>query len=76
MAVSLSDVPLDRVGRRARSARPGLVVLTLITWILLNAGWVTARVLGALWLSVAWAGASFAEGFSQGWAQVREQRRR
>ena len=74
MAFTLRDVPLKRVSDRAHAASPGTVLLAAVTWILLNAGWLAARILRICWLALAWTFAAFAEGFTAGWAS--DQRRR
>lgn len=67
------SVPLDRIGDRARAARPprpGRAVLTVIAGILFALGWLSCtawalarRALALGWLAVAWCGAAVTEGW-------------
>jgi hypothetical protein len=61
---SIADrVPLDRIDRRARQARPGRVLLTLIAAILFGAGWLAYKTCAVTWLAAAWCGSAVAEGW-------------
>jgi uncharacterized membrane protein YedE/YeeE len=56
-------VPLDRIEQRARHARPGRVLLTVIAAVLFGLGWVACRACAVAWLAVAWCGSAVAEGW-------------
>jgi hypothetical protein len=72
----LQQVDVDRISRRAREARPGLVVVTIIATFFFVIGWLIAKTLGLSWFVFAWSGAAIAEGFATGfrdtpWAKAR-----
>lgn len=67
----LGRVPVDRIGERARTARPGRLVLTVIVGLLFGLGWVAYKTLAVLWLGVAWTGAAIAEGWVSARADAR-----
>lgn len=56
-------IPLDRIGQRARHARPGRAVLAVIALVLFSVGWVACKTLAAAWFAVAWCCAAVAEGW-------------
>lgn len=73
MTASVLDrVPVDAITERARSARPGRTVLTVIAAVLFGLGWVTCKGLSVAWLAVAWCGSAVAEG----WLAARGPQRR
>jgi uncharacterized membrane protein YedE/YeeE len=59
----LERVPLDRIDARARQARPGRAVLTVIAAVLFGLGWLAYKACALSWLAVAWCGAAVAEGW-------------
>lgn len=64
MAFGLAErVPLDRIERRARQARPGRAVLTVIAAVLFGLGWLAFRACALSWLAVAWCGSAVIEGW-------------
>jgi hypothetical protein len=66
-------VPSARITERARQAHPGRVALTVVACLLMGAGWLAARILGILWLGLAWCAIAASEGWAQGrtagWSQ-------
>lgn len=55
MTASVLDrVPVDRITERARQARPGRTLLTLIAGALIGIGWLAAKVLAVVWLALGW----------------------
>ena len=58
-------IPLDRIERRARHARPGRVLLTLIAAALFALGWLTCKAFAVAWLAAAWCGSAVIEGWQQ-----------
>jgi uncharacterized membrane protein YedE/YeeE len=62
-------VPLDRIERRARQARPGRAVLAVIAGLLFGLGWVAYKACAAAWLGVAWCGSAVIEGWQSAKAQ-------
>lgn len=56
-------IPLDRIEHRARHARPGRVLLTLLAAALFALGWLTCKAFALAWLAVAWCGSAVAEGW-------------
>jgi hypothetical protein len=56
-------VPLDRIEQRARHARPGRVVLTLLAAALFALGWLTCKAFAAAWLAAAWCASAVIEGW-------------
>jgi len=64
VALSVADrVPLDRIGDRARQARPGRTVLLLVAGLLFGLGWVAFKACALSWLAVAWCGCAVIEGW-------------
>lgn len=59
-------VPVERIGQRARRARPGFVLLTFIAALFFGTGWIAAKALSALWLGVVWSAIAVAEGWREG----------
>lgn len=68
----LDRVPVDSVGERARAARPGRVLLVVVTALLIGTGWAAYKILAVAWLALAWIGSGVAEG----WVMAREDSRR
>jgi hypothetical protein len=69
----------ERIAERARAARPGLVVLTVISTVFIVLGWLTGRLLGFGWLALVWPFAAIQEGWTQGfrdtpWDKARQVR--
>ena len=56
-------VPLDRIGQRARQARPGRAVLAVVALVLFGLGWLAFKVLAVAWFAVAWCGSAVIEGW-------------
>jgi uncharacterized membrane protein YedE/YeeE len=56
-------IPLDRIDRRARHARPGRAVLVVIASLLFGLGWAACKTCALAWLAVAWCGSAVAEGW-------------
>ena len=50
----LDQFDTERITAEAREVHPGRAILTGIAAVLYVAGWVTYKVLAALWLCVAW----------------------
>jgi hypothetical protein len=50
----LDRVPVEEITARARAARPGHVLLTLIAAVLFAAGFVVAKVFAVVFLAGAW----------------------
>lgn len=67
MAIALGRVPLDEINTRAREVHFGRTLLTVIAAVLYGAGWVAAKVFGAVWLAVAWS----AVAVKVGWTEAR-----
>jgi hypothetical protein len=64
MALSVAQrVPLDRIEDRARRARPGRAVLTVVAAALFGLGWLAFRACALSWLAVAWCGSAVIEGW-------------
>jgi uncharacterized membrane protein YedE/YeeE len=64
MAV-LDRIPVDDITVRARQARPGRVILTIIAGVLFGLGWVAYKACAAAWLAVAWCGSAVIEGWQE-----------
>jgi hypothetical protein len=64
MAV-MTHVPLDRITAEAREVEIGRTLLTLVAGVLFAIGWVAAKVVGALWLAVAWSATAVRLGWSE-----------
>lgn len=62
----LDRVDTDRIAARARQARPGVVVVTIIATFFWLIGWLVAKTLGFSWFVAVWTGAAIVEGFSEG----------
>ena len=59
-------VPVEAIGERARQARPGRAVLTVIAAVLFGLGGVTAKAAGGLWLALAWCVVAVKLGWEEG----------
>jgi uncharacterized membrane protein YedE/YeeE len=58
-------VPLDRIGQRARAARPGRTALVVVTAVLFGLGWVAYKLCAVTWLAIAWCGSAVIEGWQE-----------
>ena len=56
-------VPVDRIGQRARGAKPGRTVLIVIAGLLFGLGWVAYKTFAVAWLAAAWCGSAVIEGW-------------
>jgi hypothetical protein len=56
-------IPLDRIEDRARQARPGHVLLTVIAALLFALGWTACKAFAVAWLALAWCGSAVIEGW-------------
>ena len=65
MTTLTERVPLDRIERRARHARPGRAVLTVIAAVLFGLGWLAFKACAVAWLALAWCGSAVIEGWQQ-----------
>ena len=70
MTFAADRVPLDRIGDRAREARPGRAVLLVVAAVLFGLGWLAfkgwalaCRACALGWLAVAWCGCAVIEGW-------------
>lgn len=61
-------VPVDRITVEARQVHAGRTLLTLLAGFFFLAGWTAAKVVGAVWLGLAWAGTAV----KLGWREARE----
>jgi hypothetical protein len=59
----LDRVPVDRIERRVRQAKPGRVALTVIAAVLFGLGWLACKACAVTWLAVAWCGCAVTEGW-------------
>jgi hypothetical protein len=66
----LDRIPVEQINARARQARPGRAVLTVIAAVLFGLGWVTFKTFTVTWFAVAWCGSAVAEG----WIAARDSR--
>lgn len=67
MAV-LDRVPLDRITTEGRQIQFRRMLLTLLAGVLFAVGWSVAKLVGVLWLSVAWSAAAV----KVGWQDARK----
>ena len=56
-------IPLDRIERRARQARPSRAVLVVIASVLFGLGWLAFKACAVTWLAAAWCGSAVVEGW-------------
>lgn len=56
-----------RITARARQARPGQVLLVLLTGLFMGLGWAAAKLTGLAWFLIAWAASAIIEGWVTGW---------
>lgn len=70
MAV-LDSIPLDRITVEAREVDFRRTFLTVIAGVLFGIGWVAAKVVGVLWLAVAWSVTAVRLGWSEARASSR-----
>jgi hypothetical protein len=54
MAAALDRVPVGEITDRARKARPGHVLATVIGGALFGAGWLVAKLFTVTWFVLAW----------------------
>lgn len=57
----------QRIDARARSARPGPILVAVLVGLAMALGWVLAKLAGLGWYTVAWLGSAFVEGWKTGW---------
>lgn len=67
----LTQVPVEDITARARQVQFGRVLLTIIAAILYGVGWVAAKVLGGLWLALAWSVVAIKVGWTEARAGTR-----
>lgn len=72
MTALTERIPVDDITARARSARPGRAVLTIIAAVLFGLGWVVYKACALAWLAAAWCGSAVIEG----WQSARSQQAR
>lgn len=63
----IDRVPVDRITAEAREVTFVRTVLTLVAMVLWGVGWVAGKVLGAIWLALAWS----ATAVKVGWIEAR-----
>lgn len=63
----LDRVPVDRITTEAREVRFLRTLLTLVAGVLWGVGWVAGKVLGGIWLALAWS----ATAVKVGWIEAR-----
>lgn len=51
----LRRVPVEDINRQAREVHFWRTVLTALAGVLFGVGWLAAKVVGVLWLALAWA---------------------
>lgn len=66
----LHRVPVERITAEARAIRPAHTLLTLIAAVLYGIGWLAGKVLGGIWLALAWS----ATAVKVGWTEARDGR--
>jgi hypothetical protein len=67
MATALLDrIETERISQRAREVRFSDTLLRLVATFFFLIGWTAAKVLGGLWLAVAFCGVAVAEGWREG----------
>lgn len=68
MAMTLLErVPVERISAEARQVDVGHTVLTLLAAVLYGIGWLAGKVLGTIWLAIAWS----ATAVKVGWTEAR-----
>ena len=63
MTVLTAAPDIDVIAARARDAKPGRALLTLIVAVLFGLGWCTRKFFTVLWLGGAWCFFAVAEGW-------------
>jgi hypothetical protein len=62
----LSAAPdIDVIAARARDAKPGRVLLTVLAAVLFCLGWGVRKFFAVIWLAVAWSYFAAAEGWNE-----------
>lgn len=56
---------LDRINAEARDVEIGRAVLTAVAAVLFAIGWLAAKVVGVVWLSIAWSATAVRLGWSE-----------
>jgi hypothetical protein len=59
----LDRVPADEITARARAARPGRTLLTLLAGALFGAAWLAGKTFAVLWLGAVWCWAAIDMGW-------------
>jgi hypothetical protein len=68
MSNVLDRVPVERITVEARQVDVGRLVLTVLAAVLYAVGWSAGKVLGAVWLALAWSGTAV----RLGWQEARK----
>jgi hypothetical protein len=67
----LDRVPLEDINTRARDVHFGRTLLTVIAALLYAVGWLTAKILGGIWLTLAWSAVAVKVGWTEARAGTR-----
>lgn len=67
----LDRVPLEDINTRARDVHFGRTLLTVIAALLYAVGWLTAKILGGIWLAFAWSAVAVKVGWTEARAGTR-----
>lgn len=61
----LERVPVDRITAQAREVHIGRTLLALVAALLFGVGWLAAKIVGVLWLALAWSAVAVREGWRE-----------
>jgi len=64
--MAVVEVPLDRITAEARQVDVVRTLLTILAALLFAIGWLAARTLGVLWISLAWSATAVKVGWVEG----------
>jgi hypothetical protein len=62
----LERVPVARISAQAREVHFARMLLAVFAAVLFGVGWLAARVVGLLWLALAWSAVAVREGWRSG----------
>lgn len=66
MAAVLGRVPVDEISVQARQMRPGRALLTVLAALLFAVGFVAAKIVTGVWLTLTWSAAAVKVGWQEG----------
>ena len=72
-STALERVPFEQIGERARHARPGRTLATVLAGVLFSIGWLAAKAFSVAWLAFTWCWAAVSVGWEAAHGPSRSQ---